>query len=289
MRGFSPMKLRFRGTGQRVDRRRHDACRIGPGLRTSLMALLDQDPVANVFLRSELRLGVALDGWWGLGGKGALRAALMTGPLAVPWIPDPDDVPAFADVLHQQQVPRLIIGPAPAVRALTASLAPRRRPTEVRDPQPVMVLGAVPRGLPSAPVRRGRREDLDLLTVASAAMHREEMGVDPLVLDAAGWRQRMATLIDRGWSYLLMVGDEIAFKVELSAWTPEAVQLQGVWTDPRFRRRGIATAAMAAVCAELLAEVPICSLYVNAYNEPALRLYRRLGFRQAGEFATVIF
>ena len=46
---------------------------------------------------------------------------------------------------------------------------------------------------------------------------------------------------------------------------------------------------MAAVCAELLAQVPVCSLYVNAYNEPALRLYRRLGFRQVGEFATFIY
>jgi hypothetical protein len=152
-----------------------------------------------------------------------------------------------------------------------------------------MVLAGAPQGASGAPIRRGTREDLDRLTVASAAMHREEMGVDPLAFDPLGWRQRMATLIDRGWSYLLMEEDQIAFKVELSAWTPEAVQLQGVWTDPRYRRRGIATAAMAAVCDALLREAPICSLYVNSYNEPALRLYRRLGFRQATEFATVIF
>jgi hypothetical protein len=268
---------------------RSEVRRIGPDLRHSLSALLDQDPVANVFLRSELRLGAPLDGWWGLGRDGALTAALMGGSLVVPWIPDPADVPPLAEVLHWQPAPRLIIGPAPAVRALTASLAPRRRPAEVRDPQPVMVLAGAPQGASGAPIRRGTREDLDRLTVASAAMHREEMGVDPLAFDPLGWRQRMATLIDRGWSYLLMEEDQIAFKVELSAWTPEAVQLQGVWTDPRYRRRGIATAAMAAVCDALLREAPICSLYVNSYNEPALRLYRRLGFRQATEFATVIF
>jgi predicted GNAT family acetyltransferase len=141
----------------------------------------------------------------------------------------------------------------------------------------------------SVPIRRGRRDDLDRLTVAAAAMHREEMGVDPLALDPIGWRHRMATLIDRGWVFLLVEGGEIAFKVELSAWTPEVVQLQGVWTRPELRRRGVATAALAAVCAELLAEVPVCSLYLNSYNEPAMRLYRRIGFRQVGEFATVIF
>ncbi|MGO8686298.1 MAG: GNAT family N-acetyltransferase [Candidatus Dormibacteria bacterium] len=283
------MKLGLRGRGRSAVRRRAEVRRIGPDLRPSLTALLDQDPVANVFLRSELRLGAPLDGWWGLGSGGALRAALMAGPLVVPWIPDPDDVPALAEVLRWQPVPRLIIGPAPTARALTASLSSRRRPTDVRDPQPVMVLDEPPQGMGGAPIRRGRREDLDRLTVASAAMHREEMGVDPLTFDAPGWRHRMSTLIDRGWSYVLMEGDEIAFKVELSAWTPEVVQMQGVWTDPRHRRRGIATAAMAAVCAELLRETPICSLYVNSYNEPALGLYRRLGFREVTEFATVIF
>jgi len=283
------MKLPIRGMGWPASRRGVDAVRIGPGMRGALSALLDQEPVANIFLRSELRLGAPLEGWWGLGSEDRLRAALMTGPLVVPWIPDPDDVPALAGVLRRQQPSRLIIGPAAAVRALTASLAPRRQPTEIRDPQPVLVLDALPTGVPSARVRRGRRDDLDQLTVASAEMHREEMGVDPMTFDPAGWRQRMATLIDRGWSYLLLEGGDIAFKVELSAWTPEAVQLQGVWTHPRYRRRGIATAGLAAVCAELLTETPVCSLYVNSYNEPALRLYRGLGFRQVGEFATVIF
>ena len=283
------MKLAIRGLGRRARHRRADLRRLGPDFRAPVTALLDRDPVANVFLRSELRLGASLEGWWGLGDTSGLRAVLLAGSVAVPWIPDLDDVPPLAAVLRQQIPPRLIIGPAPEVRALTATLAPRRRPAEVRDPQPVLVLDSPPSSLPGVPIRRGRRDDLDLLTVAAAAMHREEMGVDPMALDPVGWRLRMATLVDRGWSYLLMEAGEIAFKVELSAWTPEAVQLQGVWTQPRLRRRGLATAALAAVCAELLAEVPVCSLYVNAYNEPALRLYRRLGFRQVGEYATVIY
>ena len=283
------MRLTIRGLRKPAGSRRSDLCQLGPDSRAALTALLDREPVVNVFLRSELRLGAPLDGWWGLGNGRELRAALMTGPLTVPWIPDPADVPALSEVLWQPAHPRLMIGPAPAVRALAASIAHWRRPAEIRDPQPVMVVDRPPVGITDVPIRRGRRDDLDRLSVAAAAMHREEMGVDPLVLDAPGWRRRMATLIDRGWSYLLMEGGEIAFKVELSAWTPEALQLQGVWTHPDARRRGIATAALGTVCAELLREVPLCSLYVNGYNEPALRLYRRLGFRQLSEFATYIF
>lgn len=251
--------------------------------------LLDGDPVTNVYLRSELRLGAGTDGWWGVGMNGSLRAIVAGGPLTVPSIPDPADAGPLAQAVLREGPPRLMIGPAPAVRALRAAMPTRPLPVEVRDPQPVLVLDRAARAVSATAVRRACSADLDRLVVAAAAMHREEMGVDPLLLDAAGWRRRMADLVARGWAYVWMEEGEVLFKVELSAWTPEAVQLQGVWTAPRRRRRGLATAGLGAVCAELLREVPLCSLYVNAYNEPALRLYRRLGFRHVGDFATVIY
>jgi predicted GNAT family acetyltransferase len=56
-----------------------------------------------------------------------------------------------------------------------------------------------------------------------------------------------------------------------------------------MRSRGLATAALYGVCDELLNDVPTLSLYVNAFNEPALRLYERVGFRRVGEFQTLLF
>jgi hypothetical protein len=182
-----------------------------------------------------------------------------------------------------------MVGPAPSVRSLAAAITARQRPVEARDPQPLLLLDHSPQVPEGVHVRRGQRGDLGQLTIAAAAMHREEMGIDPMAVDPVGWRARMATLVSRGWSYIWPEGGEIIFKVELSAWTPEVVQLQGVWTNPRRRRQGIASAGLAAVCAEVLRDVPLCSLYVNAYNSAALRLYDRLGFRQVGEFATVMY
>ena len=78
-------------------------------------------------------------------------------------------------------------------------------------------------------------------------------------------------------------------KAELSAWTPEAVQIQGVYTAPTMRGRGIATQALAAMCAALLQESALCTLYVNHYNAAALGVYRRVGFEQVATFATVIY
>ncbi len=270
-------------------RRKPAVVRLTAADLPAIRRLLDADPVTNVYLRSELRLGARGDGWWGLGTNGTLRAMVAAGPLTVPWIPDPSDAPPLAEAIVREGPPRLLIGPAPAIRALRSAMPVHPLPVEVRDPQPFLVLDRLPGAASATPMRRASPGDLDRLVVAAAAMHREEMGVDPLLLDAVGWRGRMAGLVERGWAYVWMEGGEVLFKVELSAWTAEAVQLQGVWTDPGHRRRGLATLGLGAVCAELLREVPICTLYVNAYNEPALRLYHRLGFRHAGDFATIIY
>lgn len=262
----------------------------------SLAALLDEDRLQNVYLRSELRLaGLATGQWWGIDGArpGELRAALLGGPLVVPWVPDADDVERLAEALSRQQAPRMLVGPRAQVLALHQARRPAPPLRELRDPQPLLRLErhrtAARHGSGNVRVRRGTLDDLDRLTVAAADMHREEMGVDPLAIDPAGWRTRMSTLIQRGWSWVWTEHDEVVFKAELSAWTPDAVQIQGVYTAPRHRNRGIATAAMAAVCDAVLDDVPACTLYVNHYNAAARRVYDRLGFEQVASLATLMY
>jgi len=267
------------------------ARRLLPADAEATARLLDQDPVQNAYLRSEVRLHALRSGsWWGVDADGGLGAVLLSSALAVPWVPDLKLAGAMAPALGQQPAPRMLVGPAEQVRALHAARKPVPRLREVRDPQPLMVLG---RGelhaRASRHVRRATTGDLEALTLAAAAMHREEMGVDPLVIDAVGWRARMSQLVGRGWSWVWMADSKILFKAELSAWTPEVVQVQGVYTDPQRRGEGIATAGLAAVCQAILAEVPLCSLYVNHYNAAARAVYDRLGFRSVASFATLIF
>jgi predicted GNAT family acetyltransferase len=46
---------------------------------------------------------------------------------------------------------------------------------------------------------------------------------------------------------------------------------------------------MAAVIEHALRLAPSVSLYVNDFNEPARRLYDRLGLREVGILSTVLF
>jgi RimJ/RimL family protein N-acetyltransferase len=266
------------------------ACRLGRGDAAQLAALLDRDPIGNAYLRSELSLGMDGGDWWGVFDGAGLQGAVLGGSLAWPYIPDPEAAAGLAEALAGTSAPRMIVGPRESVLALHRAFSPPRYARERRDPQPLLAVTRerlVARS--PSPVRLATRRDLDELVVTSAAMHREEMGSDPLSAGAASWRARMASLVDRGWAWVWTDRGKIIFKAELSAWNPDVVQIQGVYTVPQHRFQGIATEGLSTVCASLLSQVSMCSLYVNHYNAVAQGVYRKLGFEPAGAFATVFY
>jgi predicted GNAT family acetyltransferase len=162
---------------------------------------------------------------------------------------------------------------------------------EVRPDQPLLVADAPP-SVPADPgVRLVRPDEVDLLFPAAVAMYTEEVGVSPLDEDnGRGYRARVTDLVRAHRAYARIVDGEVVFKAELAVVTRHTAQVQGVWVAPRWRGRGLATAAMAAVVRDALRRVaPSVSLYVNGFNAPARRVYTRCGFRCAGTFATVLF
>ena len=170
---------------------------------------------------------------------------------------------------------RAIISPAHLVEMLWTRLRTRLDPpTVVRMNQPVYAI----RGRLDYPdlneSRYATMRDLDALVPACAAMHREEVGIDPLERDAAGYRERIRELIEKKRSVIRVVDGQIAAKCEYSAVTNETVQLMGVWTNPRFRRHGHARALLREVCGHCARKGKTVTLFVNDFNRPGHRALR---------------
>jgi predicted GNAT family acetyltransferase len=125
-------------------------------------------------------------------------------------------------------------------------------------------------------------DDLDELVPACAAMHLEEIGIDPLERDAVGYRERIRELVEKKRSVVLVRDGVIASKCEFSAVTSDAVQLMGVWTHRDFRRRGLAFELLREVCGHLFRRRRTVTLFVNDFNRPAIGLYESLGFHPVG-------
>jgi predicted GNAT family acetyltransferase len=183
----------------------------------------------------------------------------------------------------------MIIGEARAVAAVwhaaEEGLPPAR---EDRPGQPVYAVSdAPPAG--GTGLRAAREDDLEILVPAAAAAHELELGIDPLARDAEGFRWRTSTQIEEGRSWLWVEDGVVLFKAEASAWTPRAVQLAQVWTDPEARGRGYATRGLADLIRLLLGWVPVVTLFVRSENDAAIGLYEKVGMRKVLEYRSVLF
>ncbi|WP_432485797.1 GNAT family N-acetyltransferase [Kineococcus esterisolvens] len=269
----------------------------------TLLRLCDRDPVANLFVSARVlglvaRPGTDLGGQvWGWFEDGQLVSACWAGANLVPIEATPAALDAFAAQARAQgRRCSSLVGPAETVLALWQRLEPHWRGVrEVRASQPLMVCDGEP-SVPADPaVRRATLRELDLVVPACVAMFTEEIGYAPAPPDGGGaYRARIAELVSTGRSFVRVdpgpSGPEVVFKAELGAVSPKVVQVQGVWVPPHRRGEGLASPGMAAVVQAARAEgVDVVSLYVNDYNARALAAYRRVGFREVGTFATVLF
>ena len=124
---------------------------------------------------------------------------------------------------------------------------------------------------------------------ACAAAHELELGIDPLRRDAEAFRWRTSTQIEDGRSWVWLEDDIVLFKAEASAWTPAAVQVAQVWTDPEARGHGYATRGMRDLCRRLLETTPVVTLFVRTENEAAIGLYEKVGMRRMLDYRSLLF
>ncbi|MFL6137974.1 MAG: GNAT family N-acetyltransferase [Frankiaceae bacterium] len=263
-----------------------------------VLELLGREPVENVFVISRVE-AAGLDPWrlgaevWGYHVGGHLASVCYAGANLVPCNADDEAAQAFA--ARARRVGRRcssIVGPSDAVMTMWEHLHEAWGPArDVRPKQPLMTIVADPLVAPDPAVRPVSPAELDLVLPACIAMFTEEVGISPVVGDGGAlYRSRVAELVAGGRAFARIEDGAVLFKAEIGSATATSCQIQGVWVDPAHRGTGLGTAGTAAVVAEALRSfAPVVSLYVNDYNAPARAAYQRVGFREVGTFASVLF
>jgi predicted GNAT family acetyltransferase len=266
----------------------------------ALRRLMALDPVANCTLIARLDgartispRGLSGEAWGADDPSGAgLAAACFWAGSVVP-VGSAEALPALAEELAaEERSGSVIVGSAEAVAAVWPVLRPGwGAARSERLDQPLLTLGRVPEVRADPAVRVVRRGELGRYLLAAEAMFAEEVG-RPVVHGRGerAYRAHHERLVAQGRA--LARFDErgaVVFKAEIAAVTAHCTQIQGVWVAPAWRGRGIATTGMAAVLRHALRYAPVASLYVNAYNLPARRLYGRLGMTEIGRMSTVLF
>ena len=131
------------------------------------------------------------------------------------------------------------------------------------------------------------RTHLDQVVQASAAMAREEARDDPFARNPRLFRERIAERLLRGRDFIYAPDDRLRFKSNVASICELAGQIEGIYTLPAYRHRGIGLRGTSAVTQWVLQRAMSAFLLVNEDNHHARRLYERLGYRPTIESRTV--
>jgi uncharacterized protein len=271
---------------------------LGPADLDEVTGLLARDPVVNVVADYRARTTQLHPRWlngemWGCFQDDQLTSLCHAAANLIPVMADPPALELFAE--RAARSPRrcsTVLGPSDQVEVMWDRLRPLWSPARViRPDQPHLEIADFPLVDPDPLVRVSLPHEVDTLYPACVAMYTEEVGVSPEDHGGASlYRARVAQLVARGWSFARIEAGKVVFKAEIAAASPHACQVQGVYVAPDRRGEGLGAAGMAAVVDLAMRHVaPVVSLYVNAHNGAARRVYEKVGFRQTATFTTIMF
>ncbi|HTY16289.1 MAG TPA: GNAT family N-acetyltransferase [Myxococcota bacterium] len=229
-----------------------------------------------------------LAAWRGdrLAGLAALRPTVV-----IESSPDPGALEALLGPLSNIGT-GLVRSAVDRVDPLWARLAQRGRRALVDRTEASLVLevGAEPtpdaRG--GARVRPAVASDLEPLVEAARASLREEGRPDPFLGDPRGFRRWVGARLAR--ALVAEREGRVAWVGYADVRLREGWLLQGIYTWPDARRRGLAAQGVRALCrAAFQAGADHVQLSVVDGNEPALALYAKLGFRPHATLRTLLF
>ena len=273
---------------------------LGPQDLPRARALLDRNPLENLFVNARLDMGGLERNRpgtrvWGWESDGELTALCHAGANLVSVGADAEALDAFAEQLGRRRISASIMGAADQTRGLYERLAQRwgdawAHPREIRAHQPLMSVDGMSLIVPDERVHPIAPSLLQPYLSAAVSMYTEEVGVSPLD-GTRGYENYVHSLIMMGRAFGAYdeAQRKVWFKADIGCAHEWACQIQGVWLDPLLRGRGLAEPAMAQVVRLCLRAYPVVSLYVNDFNTRARRLYERVGFRTVSELATVLY
>lgn len=191
-----------------------------------------------------------------------------------------DPVSAASAILDARFRWRIALAPPSVVRELVAighlrTLVDRRQIyCRVTGPELVAELAVAHDGYR---VRSAEKKDLEPLMQAALHLNQTDLHVDPWCVDRDWLKRSTKTRIRKRTTYVIGPMGKPMCKLDLGSRGPAGVVIEGVYTWPELRGRGLASALVAGVAAELLADYPQVCLHVAETNAPARRSYEKCG------------
>ena len=136
-------------------------------------------------------------------------------------------------------------------------------------------------------LRLATLDDLHLIAPVHAAMAEEQSGINPLDSDREGFLARCRRRISQSRIWVVVKENELIFKTDVQADTPEVVYLEGIYVCPTERGTGLGRRCLTKLTADLLSRSRSICVLVSEENEKAQAFYRMCGFRCVSRYDTI--
>jgi predicted GNAT family acetyltransferase len=188
------------------------------------------------------------------------------------------DLQGFARTIRRQKHAELLSGRAETIERFSPLLGGGRLrlthyaelPSDSTPPSPPSSTSAAGQAVPH------RASLVDVPAIFSLKRQIVEFRLVPTAEES--FRRALAT--GSGRSYLIRAEGKVVSIASTTAENSRSAMVVGVCTHPDYRRLGLATACIQALCQELLHEGKSLCLFYD--NPQAGSIYRRLGFRELG-------
>lgn len=189
-------------------------------------------------------------------------------------------VPAIVDAVQQARLAwRIAMGPAQVIDGLRERIS--GKPLVWRDQVYYAGIAAdAPAANGIVEVRLAQRADRDRLVQATLLLNHSDLNIEPGKVDRRWLRDTIDERIAEGTSRLLGPIGAPRCKLDFGSEGPGGLMIEGVFTFPEHRGKGLATTLVAAC----LRDAPgfVC-LHVGRHNAPARAAYERAGLQVVGE------
>ncbi len=133
-------------------------------------------------------------------------------------------------------------------------------------------------------IKQATPNDADRLFDLQEGYEKEEVLIDPARFNPRSCLLHLKQILEEQLVYYIEFDGIPIAKAGTNALGFEYCQLGGVYTDVRFRNRGIATFLIRYLTREILRYRKKVSLFVKEQNHPAINMYKRCGFSLQGDF-----
>lgn len=265
---------------------RHTIEQLGPKHLEALKQLLAKDPSHNLYLLGVLdEFGVVCDptrapfAFHGRFTEGEMNGALFVGGSGGLVIPSAGPLNAITD-LAKSLAPtvklKASIGDKMLVDVLVQHLNAQ---VKFSKTQRLFAVSADDLGPFTNPLLRVATDaDVPQLVPLAAACVKEMNERDPLTEDPDGFALRVKQRVATKRTYVLEEAGTLVFKLDIGSRSQFGAELEGLYTLPQFRGRGLATLCLGQISRFLLSSLPRLTVRVDDSNAAFAGIARKVGY-----------